>query len=147
VVSPLSSPSGFESSGVSCSSKRRCLLVGTVYGPGSSHGLAFSWNGHHWSRVSARQTRSAGGLDAVTCVPSGCWAVGSLFAAAYSNWTLRWQHGHWSSVSAPTPAGGSGLLGVSCVLRLSNCWAVGAVGSFSRTNEILHRTGGHWRLS
>ncbi len=143
---------------VRCISSASCNAVGDyANGTDSTSAVmrneALHWNGTKWSQA---RTPSPGGttagdyseLDAVGCVPSSCWAVGTdgvhtTGTTTASGEALHWNGSKWSRVGVPSRPSNS-LVGVMCVTRF-NCWAVGvyAIGP-AYVNEAVHWNGSKW---
>ena len=120
--------------GVSCTSPRACMAVGS-YGGHTSRVLTERWNGSHWSIVRARLPAGAiqGGFNDVSCTTArACTAVGDYDINARQTDVLveRWNGSRWSIQSAPDQAGSpvSLLSGVSCASAHA-CTAVGEYGN------------------
>jgi hypothetical protein len=144
--------------GVRCISSTNCNAVGD-YANGTDNTTAvmrneaLHWNGTKWSQA---HTPNPGGsaaghyssLDAVGCVPSNCWAVGTYGVHTTATTTnsgeaLHWNGKRWSRWGVPSRPGNS-LIGVMCVTK-SYCWAVGVytVG-LAYVNEAVHWNGSKW---
>jgi hypothetical protein len=101
--------------GVSCTTARRCVAVGTV----GIRVLAERWNGRRWALQRIRNPATAFGarLAAVSCTSARrCTAVGSYPDRAGSidldrSFTLaeRWNGRRWRIQSTPRPAGRRGV--------------------------------------
>jgi len=133
-ISP-SGPAGAASdlTAVSCASTDSCVAVGDFFQENGSHDMySDSWNGTHWTwqQIELAGHAETNQMYAVSCVASGCMAVG--FSAA-NEWTGR----SWVNVAAP--AGFTSLDGVSC-LSLSWCVAVGSNGSEAVADKWNGRT-------
>jgi len=120
--------------GVSCTSPRACMAVGS-YGGHTSRVLTERWNGSHWSIVRARLPAGAiqGGFNDVSCTTArACTAVGDYDINARQTDVLveRWNGSRWSIQSAPDQVGSpvSLLSGVSCASAHA-CTAVGEYGN------------------
>jgi hypothetical protein len=120
--------------GVSCTSSRACVAVGTFGDPGlgDEQPMAVGWNGASWSLLTAPSVPSdvEGGLSHVSCVAeSACMAVGTGLAADGSilQWADWWDGSGWSLESVPSPGGIAALHSVSC----ASSTACIAVGSYS----------------
>lgn len=147
-------------SGISCTSSRFCLAVGSG-GPGSSPTesgpLAERWNGRQWSRASAPVALNTGGYGtsaftqvscarATLCVAVGTWDFENGGDASATGWIAqRWNGSAWVGVLGSNPndnLANRQLNGVSCSAG-HGCTVVGAtynaneVGTFTRV----------WRLT
>ena len=116
--------------GVSCSSSKSCVAVGS-YGnaDGDIVALAASWNGKAWtaSQPSAPAGSLAAALQGASCLSSAaCVAVGSYTQAnGYPRGlTESWNGKKWTEVPLPKSDGYDELLAVSCVSPKC-CLAVG----------------------
>jgi hypothetical protein len=88
----------------------------------------------------------SGGLDAIACPDSTCWAVGGISPASPTDpdpALIETNSGSgWSVVTAPTttPGWSSVLNGIACA-DADDCWAVGATGD---ETLIAEYAGGTW---
>jgi hypothetical protein len=98
-------------SGVSCTSARACIAVGSSgnSATGTQLTLAERWNGTTWTVQSTPNPDGTNfNLAGVACTSSdACTAVGSYTNAQGSSATLveRWNGRSWTIQSAPFPAG------------------------------------------
>ena len=122
-------------SGVSCSSARVCMAVGTrLVGSPVRKGrtLAERWNGTAWTVKPTPNPKGAtnSNLYAVSCsAENACMAVGMYESAAAPQgipFAEAWNGKTWAIKRVPNPKGGTdgGLYGVSCASARS-CVAVG----------------------
>ena len=98
----------FGLTGVSCTSKSRCVAVGSYEGSESQHGYLTEWNGVSWSATSHPAPGSSY-LSDVACISgSECVAVGSH--------AIGWNGSEWSAepIAKPAEGGGYRLNSVSC---------------------------------
>jgi uncharacterized membrane protein len=119
-------------SGVSCPSRRSCIVVGT-YRPHRSNArlqaLVERWNGRKWTIQQIPNPAGASNTDfyGVSCTSSSaCTAVGST-PSRYGDMTLaeRWNGRNWTIQPTPNPPQpGSALQAVSCTSPTA-CTAVG----------------------
>ncbi len=140
--------------GVSCTSPRACVAVGSYSGH-TSRLLAARWNGARWSIVRARLPAGAiqGGFNDVSCTSArACTAVGDYDINARQTNVLveRWNGSRWSIQSALDQAGVpvSLLSGVSCASARA-CTAVGEYGSPPNTPPFVlieHWNGSRWSI-
>jgi len=151
--------------GVSCSSARSCLAVGTYgrYSPSGNvqyYSETLVWNGRVWSAANA-SAPSLQHMFSVACTTSSdCWGVGSApDTLAAADFAKHWNGSTWTSVALPVARGQelpqtvqvAGLVSVTCSSP-ADCWTVGS-SALSRTqgygtvvNEALHWNGSTWRL-
>jgi putative hemolysin len=115
--------------GVSCTSARYCMAVGTEAAQGRTVPVAEAWDGRRWlgQRVPGPtgSVALASQLDAVSCSgPSRCVAVGTSHTAssdvAFADF---WNGTRWRLLPLSYPAGSTDLIGVSC--RDSMCLLTG----------------------
>jgi len=107
--------------GVSCTTARACVAVGTEVTPAGAIGpLAERWNGRSWALI---PPAPGGPLAAVSCSSaSACTAVGGLGSPLAERWNGRaWTIQPIASLSGATS---TALNGVSCPSATS-CVAVG----------------------
>jgi hypothetical protein len=122
--------------GVSCSSERACMAVGS-YSPESGGTLALTetWNGSEWSQHAAAQPREATEsefLDVSCTSETACTAVGvattqEIFRTTTAPLAERWDGRGWTIQTLATPRGARefSVSGVSCT-SASACTAVGS---------------------
>ncbi len=140
--------------GVSCTSPRACMAVGSYSGH-TSRVLTERWNGSRWTIVRARLPAGAiqGGFNDVSCTSArACTAVGDYDINARQTNVLveRWNGSRWSIQSALDQAGVpvSVLSGVSCASARA-CTAVGEYGSPPNTPPFVlieHWNGSRWSI-
>ena len=113
--------------GVSCTSARSCIAVGS-WSSSSNAGSAVralveSWDGMRWSVTPGPSLAPApAALNGITCASArSCTAVGNDGSATLAE---LWNGATWSVVHSPTPGTYGGLSGVSCASAAS-CTAVG----------------------
>ncbi len=130
-------PSKFEMKSVSCSSSTLCVAVGKNLYDG--HSFVDRWNGSAWSLLSGTV---AGEMKHVTCIASGCFAVGVSGGAAAS-WVISefpTGGGSWivSAFTTPMPSGASEAMldGISCTSGTA-CTAVGSYKGPEGTHHPL----------
>ena len=126
--------------GVSCSSARFCVAVGTD----GSGILIERWNGSGWS-MSAPRSVSSAGLYGVSC-PSAtsCLAVGSTLTKSGGSLVERWNGRTWTASTTPVPRNASyaALQSVSCASAV-RCLAVGDDGNPGVYADSWNGTGWH----
>ena len=144
--------------GVSCSSARACVAVGT-WGTSLSYlrTLAEVWNGRTW-KIGATPTPVAYEGDILTGVSAlsanDVWAVGGRGevsgSAALPGNILRtliehWNGRRWSVIASPNPlVVGNELSGVAAV-STRNVWAAGTIGKgLSLQPLAVHWNGVRW---
>jgi hypothetical protein len=107
---------------------RRVLAVGSRTAAGTSHPVAFRWDGRAWHAMAIGGARR-GELDGVVSVaPGEAWAVGSVGARPLA---LHWLRGPaWTRVPVPQPAGSCGvtLHAIAALPGTASMWAVGDDG-------------------
>jgi len=116
---------------ISCSSKARCMAVGS-YTNGSSlyFSLAGWWNGTGWSIKPVPRPPGAdvASLSGVSCVSARwCVAVGSFAGNGIGPAPLveQWNGKKWRTLRTPLVHGAYGFTGVSCTSTIA-CMAVGS---------------------
>jgi len=144
--------------GVSCSSSRACVAVGT-WGASIANfqTLAEVWNGASW-RIQATPSPVITEGDILTGVSAlsanDVWAVGGRGevsgAAPVTGNILRTLIEHsngrrWSVIASPNPlVAGNGLSGVAAI-SARNAWAVGTIGEgLSLQPLAVHWNGARW---
>jgi hypothetical protein len=151
--------------GVSCTSAKSCVAVGSALRLGTNGrelNAILRWNGAKWLKEQVpnpdgTDPGSVSGLLGVTCASaSDCWAVGSFGGMGIGsgrNQALHWNGKKWKVVSTPNPAGTAKmdtntLNGARCTSP-ANCWAVGDTSHDNgpHQNEILHWNGTKWTHS
>jgi hypothetical protein len=143
-------------SGVSCTSPRACITVGSYNGmTGRSRPLAESWNGTTWTvQTAPLPARASGGrLDGVSCTsPRACTATGTLSGHRGGTLAEQWNGSTWRIQAAAGPPGSAtgdsniSLGQVSCV----SASACTAIGRYTRRGQPLTFaeawTGTRWSL-
>jgi hypothetical protein len=131
----LDSHSNGALQGVSCTSVRFCMAVGSS----GALTLVEQWNGSTWHMARSPNPRSnSDALDAVSCTsPSFCAAVGS-FSAGSRTLVEQWNGTRWARSPSPNvgPAQ-TGLMGVSCV-GTQFCEAVGIANEGWPLPQFIH---------
>jgi hypothetical protein len=135
VPAPVPAPEAMTLGGVSCTSPRFCVAVGSAAsGVGARPSPAFrqrpvaeEWDGSRWRLLRPPSAGRISELTAVSCrSPGSCLAVGS---SGQGEWPLaeRWDGARWTVEAVPPLArvGYTALAAVSCSARAS-CVAVGA---------------------
>ena len=148
-------PSGVFPEAVACASADNCDAVGAVDdeqpidAPAAMH-----WNGKVWSRSAvanpAGKTGRPARLSSVSCVPSGCWAVGLLWTSADQDGpavqvVMRRSAGRWTTVARSSVSVG-GQPAIACPSAAS-CWAVNGVSpgpDRADVNWAMRWDGRHW---
>src|SRR6266702_1969068 len=144
------SPNPATLTGVSCTSARACIAVGTADG---FEPLAEAWNGTSWSlqKPPAPAGATGGVLSAVSCTPgNACIAVGNYQkGSAHALLAERWDGTAWSLQQAAAPPGAarSYLNGVSC-RSADACTAVGSYqsGKFAHVPLAEAWNGSSWSI-
>ncbi len=135
----------YDIDGVACASADQCFAVGSLglafsekggrLGGGPSPTLLLAWNGAAWALDTKALPGGIAGddLDAITCLPQGCWAVGSF--GRKKPVAVYWDaaNGKWT---ADSPTKGRDLESIACV-TVSDCWAG---GSWATGKPVLE----HW---
>lgn len=135
----------FELKSVSCFSATFCMAVGkNVY-----NGRAFvdRWNGTSWSLLSGNVV---GEMKHLSCVETGCVAVGTSSAGVAATWWVGEIAGTQGvyPIAAAIPAGATetNLVGVSCLAQ-SSCTAVGSYKAGGVYHSLVERwNGSAWAL-
>jgi hypothetical protein len=154
-VQPVPRSPGGTLVGVSCTSPRACMAVGSYSGH-TSRILTERWDGSRWSIVPARLPAGAidGGFNDVSCTSDrACIAVGAYDLDARRSSTLaeRWDGSRWSIQRIPDQPGvpGSFLNGVSCS-SATDCMAVGDYGDPGNHGPpsvlVEHWDGSRWSV-
>ncbi len=141
---------GSELQDVTFVSAREAWAVGDVFDTGTRENrtLVERYNGSGWSRVpSPNQSAGNSGLDSISMIPGGGWAVGYArqVGGSYQPLAMRWDGTQWSLALPTEFTGDSYLIGVD-TLADGSAWAVGfqsAAGGTRRT-LIEHAVGGTW---
>jgi hypothetical protein len=157
-IEQTASPTGAsygELDGVSCTSRRACIAVGSyVNRAGNTVTLAERWNGSSW-RIQAtpnpldawspiRASATGPVLNGVSCdSPTTCVAVGE-YSIRSSGQLLtlveRWNGGRWTIASTPQPRGHPPL-GVTC-FSANRCIAVGSGYPGWQSSPLVERWNG-----
>ena len=124
-VSAYKSPAQSYLLGVSCSSTRACIAVGSYTPAQYTHApLVERWNGRKWSIRATAKAANFGFLSGVSCAAaSACTAVG-LLGRRDEHDIERWNGRKWIIQKGATTWDGT-LQAVSCAARTS-CTAVGS---------------------
>jgi len=113
--------------GVSCTSARSCIAVGSLSSSSNAGGavrvLVESWDGKRWSfSPGPSLAPAAAALNGIACASAkSCTAVGNDGSATLVE---LWNGATWSVVHSSTPGTYGGFSGVSCASAKS-CTAVG----------------------
>ena len=156
-VMTMRTPSGATGSGlsgVSCTSSRACVAVGsstTASGVGVT--LAEVWDGRSWTvqRTANPSGARSSTLVGVSCTTRGfCIAVGSFTDRGGARVPLveRLSGSRWSIRQTPKPGGAkdSSLAGVSCT-SASACTAVGSASQGGPFGPLVERWNGtRWSI-
>jgi len=123
---------GGDLDGVSCTSPKSCVAVGSYGLPSADEiALAESWNGKSWTAVRppAPTGNTSAALDGVSCTsPTNCIAVGWYTKANGSlGFAESWNGRKWTRFPMPKSGGYGGLYSVSCASP-QYCLAVGDGG-------------------
>jgi hypothetical protein len=125
-----SATSNLYTSGVSCTSSTACIAVGGYQSSTAEVAFAERLTGGSWSVLTVPMPAGSdyAGLSGISCVSTGCVAVGSDENSGGTSLPLveNWNGAAWSIVSAPKPNGSTEteLNSVSCTSS-SACVAVG----------------------
>jgi hypothetical protein len=113
--------------GVWCRSDSFCIAVGASRVQARERALAEVWNGTSWKLQTPPRIAGQGAhLQAVSCVPGSCQAVGSYLPPGNAlPLAERWDGSRWSVQHPSISSLEDELFGVSCVSR-SFCLAVGS---------------------
>ncbi|MHB1951450.1 MAG: type IV pilus modification PilV family protein [Acidiferrobacteraceae bacterium] len=137
----------YDIDSVACVNANLCWAVGSLR---KAQTLLLEWNGAGWSNQTALLPANGPirannlDLDAITCLPTDCWAVGSFQndrpsrQAAIAHWSAGtgWQD------QSNEVAGSLDVEFVGCA-DASECWATGSVNENSVT-ELLYWNGTIW---
>jgi hypothetical protein len=145
-IDPMALPAGVTHGlprGMSCPATGNCVAVGT----GTSHALAWHWNGTTWTIQPTPTPANPLQLtfDGVSCPSAArCLAVGYTDSRPFAE---SWNGRTWTRLSVPVPAGGKlgELRGISCP-SVTDCIAVGSyVTSAGRAVPLAeHWNGSAW---
>jgi hypothetical protein len=133
-----------ELKGVSCTSSTLCIAAGkNLYAENS---FAELWNGTEWTVISS----FSGEIKKISCLPTGCVAVGVSGGAAETWLIFEFKGGAWlvQPVAPPLPSGATETIlnGVSCGSETA-CTAVGSYHSESGYKPLVERwNGSSWSL-
>jgi hypothetical protein len=108
--------------------------------------LILQFDGSQWSVVpSPNQGTLNNGLNSVSMIPGGGWAVGYYQAGGYQPLALQWNGTKWSQNSPATFPSDSLFTGVD-TLADGTAWAVGfqTATDGTRSTLIEHTSGGTW---
>jgi hypothetical protein len=135
-IQPLTYPHRIQIgsfTGVSCASKRTCMVVGGGGTPDNDQRpLASRWNRGRWAidRPAVSGSTWDSYLAGVSCPSAGfCFAVGGYYANGLIERTLveRWNGKRWSIFRSPNPTGSTAAnLGAVSCRSTSVCTAVGS---------------------
>src|SRR6266571_3803787 len=154
---------GSELQDVTFVSAREAWAVGDVFDTGTRENrtLVERYNGSGWSRVpSPNQSAGNSGLDSISMIPGGGWAVGYARqvggsyqprAVGYYDdgsvkrpLALHWNGSSWHALKIP----GAGLLRKIKVISRSNVWADGTYyvpGERTTKTLLVHFDGTAWK--
>ncbi len=138
----------YEMKSTACLSKTECVAVGKNTATGRS--FVDRWNGTAWSLLEASVN---GEMRHVSCLASGCFAVGVSGGSAAAWWIgeisgVKTWAVYPSALALPTGATETSLSGVSCVASEGVCTAVGSYrGSDGAFHPLVERwNGSAWSL-
>jgi hypothetical protein len=144
---------GWQLDGVSCSSARRCIAVGSAhYLRSMSRVLIEKWNGSAWTIQRPPKIAGPSSFSAVSCPsPTACTAVGSAGSHTLAE---RWNGSRWlrqrTPDALPPPLTENVLSGVSCPSS-SFCVAVGTIVQYAGDegpSPVIGRwNGSRWTIS
>jgi hypothetical protein len=110
---------------------RRVIAVGLRTVSGTSHPVAYRWDGARWHAMAIAAGAGAGELDGIVSLAAGdAWAVGSV-SAQVRPLAVHWARGPaWTRVPVPEPPGGCGvtLHAIAALPGTRTMWAVGDDG-------------------
>lgn len=125
-------------SAISCPAATRCTAVGV----GTNGTLAVSWNGATWTRQAMPHPASLqqSVLNSVSCVSTGCTAVGQFTQGVNTDVALaeHFGHGTWRVQATASPASDKDLSGVSCTAA-GGCIAAGSATGKKDQTLVEHR--------
>jgi hypothetical protein len=144
-LAPVAPPVVSVLDGVSCTAATSCIAVGYTAPDQSAlpRALVERWNGQDWSRMRTPKTPplQSAFLNAVSCSPGSCVAVGSV---GFGPLVERFNGRQWSIQATPAGAALAELNGVSCV-STTDCVAVG--GRSNSHQAIAERwNGSRWSI-
>jgi hypothetical protein len=125
-------PSSLGFDDVSCSSPAGCIAVGeysTSGGP--DRPLAYRWDGLAWRFLAVPQRRQSDSvyLDGVSCLATGCMAVGFEWGGSVNGPLAEWWDGStWTIESSIDTSDVLGFMGVSCTSKsfcIAAAWNLG----------------------
>jgi hypothetical protein len=139
--------------GVSCTSPRACVAVGSFQINGTQHALAEGWDGARWQVQAIPAPGGAAGssLERVSCISStSCVAVGtySLDTSSFLPLVEAWNGASWQIQPTPPPPGTSATLrDVSCP-TVNMCVAVGTYNQRQGPSQPLAEiwNGAQWTI-
>ena len=141
---------GSELQDVTFLSARQAWAVGDVFDTGTRENrtLVERFDGSGWSRVpSPNQSAGNSGLDGISMISGGGWAVGYARQAggSYRPLALRWNGTKWS-LAMPTDFTGDALLTSVDTLADGSAWAAGfqTTAGGTRRTLIEHAVAGKW---
>jgi len=142
--------------GVSCTSAKSCIAVGSYTSGFDIRTLAEGWNGSAWKVLTTPNPAGAtdSELAAVSCSSArACIAVGQY---GYKTLSEAWNGTTWRILSTPNPTfpgiavgGGTDLLTGVSMLSSNNAWAVGgrSISSGRIGNTLIeHWNGKRWSV-
>jgi FG-GAP-like repeat len=142
---------GSELQDVNFVSARQAWAVGDVFNTSTRENrtLVERYDGSGWSRVpSPNQSAGNSGLDGVSMISGGGWAVGYARQASgsYRPLALRWDGTQWS-LALPTEFTGDALLTSVDTLADGSAWAAGfqTTAGGTRRTLIEHAVAGTWK--
>jgi hypothetical protein len=133
--------------GVSCSSARACMAVGTAfYKVGRrTTTLAEEWNGTSWRVLATPAISGPAALYSVSCTsPMSCMAVGHTSDGRHAV-VERWDGTTWRIQAIPQAARSTQFAGVSCPTARA-CTAVGYQNNGHARPSSLSWNGTAWRV-
>jgi len=142
------SPAGaYRLTGVACTARSYCIVVGAVMVGSNVQAGAWSWNGRAWKNRHAYNPKSTNNiLVAISCAsPSSCEAVGQHNNAGGSIYAMAeyWNGNKWTHQS--TTGGPSGFLDAVACESVGHCEAVGAAsGTYYDTTLAMGLDGSKW---
>jgi VCBS repeat protein len=139
-----------ELTAASFSSAGQLWAVGDVYNAPlrANRTLIERFDGSRWSLVSSpNQGAKTNGLNSVSMLPGGGWAVGyAIEAGAYQPLALRWNGSAWS-LASPTKLTGDAYFTSVDTLADGTAWAAGFQTSAGTSRTLIERaSGGTWAL-
>jgi hypothetical protein len=151
-VSPTITPGTYDLLyGVSCTSPRSCVAVGSTLGPIQSEALIERWDGRTWTVDPSPNVGDVNHLLAVSCATrSSCMAVGQSGNGHGPAFVEHWDGHTWTalpSADLPEPHRGGPLFdGVSCPTA-NSCIAVGTYFAENNFHTVSERWDGNtWTI-